>query len=168
MYSSPFSACSYISIADIVLPGLLLTYSKMFDTLHNSNDIYFNAGVIGTTAGFIIDVIVYYSQSLPTPCFLYTGPLILAVSIAIAISRTELNEYINGFASNVFENRSLEKNNDFMKDNLDKIATEYDTHNNEMYELKEYSFKENNRESGDNQNKTEVKKKLKNPYDVID
>ena len=168
MYSSPFSACSYISIADIVLPGLLLTYSKMFDILHNSNDIYFNAGVIGTAAGFIIDVIVYYSQSLPTPCFLYTGPLILAVSIAIAISRSELNEYINGFASNLFENRSLEKNNDFMKENLDKIATEYDTNNNDMYELKDFSLKDNDREDGDNQTKTEGKKKLKNPYDVID
>ena len=79
--SSPFKACSYMSIADVVLPGLLLPYSKMFDVLHNSNDFYFNAGFIGLIVGFLIDVIVYYSKSLPTPCFLYTGPLLLIISL---------------------------------------------------------------------------------------
>ena len=154
--SSPFRACSYISIGDIVLPGFLLTYSKMFDTLHNSNDLYFNAGFVGLFFGLIIDVIVYYSKNLPTPCFLYTGPLVLIVSLVIAVTRGEVLEYINGFGSNVFENRALRKGTDFLKDNLDKIASEYEPPSGEIYEMKDFNKEENESK----------KKKSKNPYDV--
>jgi hypothetical protein len=158
--SSPFKACSYISIADIVLPGLLLTYSKMFDILHNSNELYFNAGFGGLAAGLIIDVIVYYYKNLPTPCFLYTGPIILLVTFAIAVSRGEVMEYVNGFASNVFENKSLRKGSDFLKDNLEKIAGEYEPPGNEnAYELK-------NRSDSLDDGERAKKRKVKNPYET--
>ena len=164
--SSPFKACSYMSIADVVLPGLLLTYSKMFDVLHNSNDFYFNAGFIGLIVGFLIDVIVYYSKSLPTPCFLYTGPLLLIISLAIAFSRDELLDFINGFTSNVFENKSLRKSSDFLKENINRIATDYEEKNSEVYELKDFSkTAEGNENDEENTEKYEKRNKMKNPYD---
>lgn len=165
--SSPFKACSYMSIADIVLPGFLLTYSKMFDILHNTNDLYFNAGFVGLFAGFVIDVIVYYSKSLPTPCFLYTGPLLLIISLVIASSRGEVIDYVNGFTSNVFENKTLRKGSDFLKDNLDKISTDYDPPSHDVYELKDLSKKPEAKGGDDSEStgKYEKRKKTKNPYD---
>jgi hypothetical protein len=69
-------------------------------------------------------------------------------------------EYVNGFASNVFENKSLRKGSDFLKDNLEKIAGEYEPPGNEnAYELK-------NRSDSLDDGERAKKRKVKNPYET--
>jgi hypothetical protein len=108
MTSSPFSACNSLPIADIILPGIFLSYSKKFDESKYIQHYFFvGSGALGI--GLVINIIVYYYNMLPTPSFLFTGPLILLVTSIIAYKRQELYEFIEGFSSTAYENK-LEKN----------------------------------------------------------
>jgi hypothetical protein len=113
--SSPFNACNSLPIADIILPGLLLTYSKKFDESKFMNNNYFLAGIVGLGAGLIINILVYYNLNLPTPSFFYTGPIILVLTLIYAYYRQELYEYIEGFSSTAYENK-LERNIELFAD----------------------------------------------------
>jgi hypothetical protein len=121
LISSPFSACNYLPIADIILPGLLLMYSRKFEEDKNSAN-YFKYGLGALGAGLIINLFVYYNMNLPTPSFLFTGPIIMIVLLANAHKHNELYDYIMGFQSTHFKNRceeNLEKFREFEKNRKD-------------------------------------------------
>jgi len=114
----------------------------MYDSLYNTGDTYFLYGVIGLFAGMVIDLLVYYISYLSTPSFLYTGPLILIITIIISLSRSEFFSYINGFPSTVFESKALGNDQEFMRENLSKLNKKELSDNNYVppEELKEVSI----------------------------
>jgi hypothetical protein len=121
LISSPFSACNYLPIADVILPGLLLMYARKFEEDKNSAN-YFKYGLGALGAGLIINLFVYYNMNLPTPSFLFTGPLILIVVLANAQNQNEMFDFIMGFQSTHFKNRceeNLEKFREFEKNRKD-------------------------------------------------
>ena len=61
-----------------------------------------------------INLFVYYSLSLPTPSFLFTGPFILIATLAIAYKKDEVYDFIEGFPSTSYENKS--------RDNIEKFV----------------------------------------------
>jgi len=104
---TPFGACTGISIADIILPGIYLMYLKKFDYEHNNqSSTYFQSGFVGLFAGLGSNLIVYYIYSLPTPSFLYTGPFIVFISIIIALQKGEIGLFFTGFVSTSYENKT--------------------------------------------------------------
>lgn len=105
LVSSPFSACSSLPIADIILPGIFLMYSKKFDE-SKYIDHYFYIGVGSLGAGLLLNLFVYYSRNLPTPAFFFTGPIILIATLFAAYKRHELYEFIEGFSSTIYENKA--------------------------------------------------------------
>jgi hypothetical protein len=114
LLSSPFSACSSLPIADIILPGIFLMYSKKFDESKYIQN-YFYAGVGAFGAGLLVNLIVYYSYLLPTPSFLFTAPFILIATLAIAYRRQELYEFIEGFSSTIYENKAENNLNNYFE-----------------------------------------------------
>ena len=121
LISSPFSACNYLPISDIILPGILLMYSRKFEDDKNSKNYYkFGLGALGV--GLAINLFVYYYLNLPTPSFLFTGPLVMLTLLAIAYKQNELVEFVIGFQSTHFKNRceeNLEKFKEFEKNKID-------------------------------------------------
>jgi hypothetical protein len=113
--SSPFNACNSLPIADIILPGILLTYSKKYDDVKYGS-ILFNVGVFSLGTGLIINLVVYYYISLPTPSFFYTGPIMLLLTLLVAYKKEELYDYIEGFRSTSYENKSKDNIENFVND----------------------------------------------------
>jgi hypothetical protein len=113
--SSPFNACNSLPIADIILPGIFLTYSRKYDEIKYGS-MFFNIGVISLGIGLIINIIVYYTISLPTPSFFYTGPIMLIITLLIAYKREELYDFIEGFRSTSYENKSKDNFENFVND----------------------------------------------------
>lgn len=134
LVSSPFRACSSLSIADIILPGIFLSYLKKFDEL-KVIDHYFKIGLYSLAAGLIVNLFVYYTNLLPTPSFLFTGPIILLATLIVAYRKQDLYEFIEGFPSTAYENK-LEKN-------ISSIAQLERRNNNQDYqppiEMRDYS-----------------------------
>ena len=52
---------------------------------------------------------------LPTPSFLFTGPLILIMTLAIAFRRQELYEFVEGFTSTIYENKGEDNLNSYFE-----------------------------------------------------
>lgn len=103
LISSPFSACNYLPIADIIIPGLLLMYARKFEEEKNSKNYYkYGLGALG--AGLVINLFVYYEMVLPTPSFLFTGPLIIITLMVNAYIHNEIYDFVNGFQSTHFKN----------------------------------------------------------------
>jgi hypothetical protein len=113
--SSPFNACNSLPIADIILPGILLLYSKKYDE-NKYGSVLFNVGVVGLGLGLIINIIVYYYISLPTPSFFYTGPIMLLLTLLIAYNKEQLFDFMEGFRSTTYENKSRDNIENFVND----------------------------------------------------
>lgn len=136
--SSPFKACNSLPIADIILPGILLTYSRKYDEM-NYGSMFFNVGVISLGVGLAINIIVYYTISLPTPSFFYTGPIMLIATLFIAYKRQELFNFIEGFRSTSYENKSRDNIENFVNDSRRRADSRelYRPPNDMAYELKQ-------------------------------
>ena len=107
-FPSPFNSCNFLPIADIILPGLLMMFAKIYDENKGKN-IYFNSANISLSIGLFVNIMVYYHYRLPLPSFLFTGPIILITVIFIGYQNSELKEILEGFSSTILEN-NLEKN----------------------------------------------------------
>ncbi len=106
--STPFNSCNFLPIADIILPGFLNNYLKIFDEKKGGN-LYFLTSTISLGFGLILNMIVYYLYKLPLPLFLFTGPIIITTIIVIAFNKGDFNKIIEGFSSTLLEN-NLDKN----------------------------------------------------------
>jgi len=108
-HTTPFSACTSISIADIILPGIYLMFLKKFDFENNiQSSVYFQSGIVGLIAGLGSKLIVYYVYSLPTPSFLYTAPFIIFISLILSFQRGESEKLLQGFVSTSYQNKTEE------------------------------------------------------------
>jgi hypothetical protein len=135
--SSPFNSCNSLPIADIILPGIFLTYSKKYDEMKYGS-IFFNVGIISLGTGLIINLMVYYMNLLATPSFFYTGPILLAITLIVAYRKDELYDFIEGFPSTSYENKSKDNIDNFVKDSRRRADSGlYNGPMNMGYELKE-------------------------------
>jgi hypothetical protein len=105
LLSSPFSACNSLPIADIILPGLFLMYSKKFDDSKCIQS-YFLVSLCSFIIGLLIHIFIYYYKMLPTPSFLFTGTLILIATLTNAYAKQDFFEFVEGFTSTVYENKA--------------------------------------------------------------
>lgn len=121
---SPFSACNSLPISDIILPGIFLMYSKKFDE-SKYIQYYFLVGAGALAAGLLINLYVYYSYWLPTPSFVFTGPLIFIATLLFAYKREELYEFIEGFSSTIYENKVENNLNNFFENQKMKRDSNY-------------------------------------------
>ncbi len=106
--SSPFNSCNFLPIADIILPGILCTYAKIFDESKEIN-VYFFSSNASLAAGLVLNMFVYYSYRLPLPSFLFTGPVMILTVVVIAYNKGHFHKFVEGFSSTLLENR-LDKN----------------------------------------------------------
>lgn len=105
---TPFNTCNFLPIADVILPGILLTFSKIFDESKYTT-IYFMSSNIALIGGLVINMFVFYSYKLPLPSFLFTGPFMMVTILVIANNKADLHKLLDGFSSTILENH-LEKN----------------------------------------------------------
>lgn len=106
--ATPFNSCNFLPIADIILPGILCTYAKIFDESKGLN-VYFLAANASLAAGLIFNMFVYYSYKLPLPSFLFSGPVMIITMVVLAHNRSHLDKFVEGFSSTLLEN-NLDKN----------------------------------------------------------
>lgn len=106
--STPFNSCNFLPIADIILPGILCSYAKIFDESKMIN-VYFMATNASLMGGLFINMFVYYGYKLPLPSFLFTGPIMILTIIIIAHNKGHLHKLVEGFSSTLLEN-NLDKN----------------------------------------------------------
>lgn len=106
--ATPFNSCNFLPIADIILPGILCTYAKIFDESKGIN-LYFWASNASLAAGLILNMFVYYSYKLPLPSFLFSGPLMILAVVIIAHNKGHFHKFVEGFSSTLLEN-NLDKN----------------------------------------------------------
>jgi len=99
---TPFNSCNFLPIADIILPGILITYSKIFDE-NKGIKIYFLSSNIGLAIGLFLTMIVYYVYKLPLPSFLFSGPLMIISILLVAYKIGHLQKFIEGFSSTLLE-----------------------------------------------------------------
>ena len=105
---TPFNSCNFLPIADIIMPGILCTYAKIFDESKGIN-LYFVVANASLIAGLFLNMFVYYSYKLPLPSFLFSGPLMILTMIVIAHNTGHLQKLVEGFSSTLLEN-NLDKN----------------------------------------------------------
>ena len=120
LISSPFNRCSSVPISDIILPGIFLAYSKIFDENKKmnlkTNFTYFNIGLISLGIGLVLNLCVYYLYLRPTPSFLFTGTIIIFSTLYCSYSNGHFDDYIFGFKSTEFR-ISFDKE----KDNVNNV-----------------------------------------------
>jgi hypothetical protein len=105
---TPFNSCNFLPIADIIMPGILCTYAKIFDESKGIN-LYFMVANASLIAGLFLNLFVYYSYKLPLPSFLFSGPLMILTIIVFAHNKGHLQKLVEGFSSTILEN-NLDKN----------------------------------------------------------
>ena len=137
LVSTPFKRCFSVPISDIILPGIFLAYLKKFDEhfkIKNSELTYFTIGLYSLGGGLTMNLIFYYIYSRPTPSFLYTGIIMLGVTLYFAYSNTHLDDFLFGFKSTGLR-KNIEKNNI----NLISQSLHSESENNEFF-LKNEEF----------------------------
>ena len=120
LISSPLNRCTSVPISDIILPGIFLAYSKIFDEYkkmkNKTNFTYFNIGLISLGIGLVLNLCVYHLYSRPTPTFLFTGTIMLFSTLYNCYSNGHFDDYIFGFKSTEFR-ISFDKE----KDNVNNV-----------------------------------------------
>jgi hypothetical protein len=137
LVSTPFKRCFSVPISDIILPGIFLAYLKKFDEhfkIKNSELTYFTIGLYSLCGGLTMNLIIYYIYSRPTPSFLYTGIIMLGVTLYFTYSNTHLDDFLFGFKSTGLR-KNIEKNNI----NLISQSLHSESENNEFF-LKNEEF----------------------------
>eukprot|EP00298_Acanthocystis_sp_HF-20_P010886 c19105_g1_i1.p1 GENE.c19105_g1_i1~~c19105_g1_i1.p1 ORF type:complete len:383 (+),score=125.47 c19105_g1_i1:381-1529(+) len=96
-----------LGLGDIVLPGLLVSFTYAFDTAKSLRLVsgYFLYNVIGYGIGLIITYMALLYMEKGQPALLYLVPLTLGTTLVLAIKRGHLKEIWNGIEMN--ENETL-------------------------------------------------------------
>jgi len=88
---------SMLGFGDIILPGILLTFCKIFDIASNHRrHIYYIQSLIGYFIGFTCTNIALIVMESPQPALLYLVPCTLLTTIITGLVRHELKELYTG------------------------------------------------------------------------
>ena len=115
--------CVWISITNMVFPGLLLSYFYRYDASKNFN-VYFFFSLIAFILGNVFWIIVESRVEFATPASIYSFSLMLIFTLILAHKRNENIELWNGTffdvelsdplinSKNLMENQGKNENND--------------------------------------------------------
>lgn len=115
--------CVWISITNMVFPGLLLSYFYRYDASKNFN-VYFFFSLIAFILGNVFWIIVQSRVEFATPASIYSFSLMLIFTLILAHKRNENIELWNGTffdvelsdplinSKNLMENQGKNENND--------------------------------------------------------
>ncbi|CAF2148591.1 unnamed protein product [Rotaria magnacalcarata] len=88
---------SMLGFGDIILPGILLTFCKIFDTAMGHRwSIYYIQSMISYFVGLSLTHLALYLMNTAQPALLYLVPCILLSTIITGIFRGELRELYTG------------------------------------------------------------------------
>ncbi|UJR14001.1 hypothetical protein I4U23_001001 [Adineta vaga] len=88
---------SMLGFGDIILPGILLTFCKIFDIASaNRWPIYYLQSVISYFVGLALTHVALYLMNTAQPALLYIVPCILLSTIITSLIRRELKELYTG------------------------------------------------------------------------
>lgn len=105
-----------IPISDVIIPGMLINYFFRFDQVSNTKYLYFYSS-FGILIGCIFCKFVIFSHlHLFIPSFFIIFPIMIIGIFILSYSRGEFTQIIDGFKSNVFAEKEIEKKQ------LEKIA----------------------------------------------
>ncbi|CAF0735221.1 unnamed protein product [Didymodactylos carnosus] len=86
-----------IGFGDIILPGILITYCKIFDIASNNRiHVYYIQSLIAYSIGYILVIIALVFMNMPQPALLYLVPCTLLSTIFTGLIRRELKELYSG------------------------------------------------------------------------
>ncbi len=154
LISSPLNRCNSVPISDIILPGIFLAYSKIFDEYKKmkkkTNFTYFNIGLISLGIGLVLNLCVYYLYLRPIPTFLFTGTIMLCSTLYNCYSNGHFDDYIFGFKSTELRtsfgheednnDKNIQNENEINDmNNIMKDVNTTPTFNTKTIEMNEYS-----------------------------
>ncbi|CAF3183641.1 unnamed protein product [Rotaria sp. Silwood2] len=88
---------SMLGYGDIILPGILLTFCKIFDIASNNRwPIYYIQSIISYFIGLSLTHVALYLMNTAQPALLYLVPCLLLSTIITGLCRRELKELYTG------------------------------------------------------------------------
>ncbi|CAF4066161.1 unnamed protein product [Rotaria sordida] len=99
---------SMLGYGDIILPGILLTFCKIFDIASNNRwPIYYIQSVISYFIGLSLTHVALYLMNTAQPALLYLVPCLLISTIITGLCRRELKELYTGKRIQSFLNGTI-------------------------------------------------------------
>ncbi|CAF4938926.1 unnamed protein product, partial [Rotaria sp. Silwood1] len=88
---------SMLGYGDIILPGILLTFCKIFDIASNNRwPIYYTQSIVSYFIGLSVTHVALYLMNTAQPALLYLVPCLLLSTIITGLCRRELKELYTG------------------------------------------------------------------------
>ncbi|CAF1478551.1 unnamed protein product [Rotaria magnacalcarata] len=100
---------SMLGFGDIILPGIVLTFCKIFDIATNNRwPIYYTQSIISYFVGLSLTHVALYLMNTAQPALLYLVPCLLLSTILTGLCRRELKELYTGKRIQTLLTRKLE------------------------------------------------------------